>query len=137
VALETQGSRWQEWFIEVDDLTLSPKPPSSNMKTDWAILDEIVNKCSNPNKRTSLKVVVFDDMDLQYAAKVHERYPEIPMYLQVGNQDVKGNSRDNLLPLLLQRYEWLIDCVMQSNQFKQVRVLPQLHTWLWGNKRGV
>jgi 7-carboxy-7-deazaguanine synthase len=29
VCLETQGSIWQEWMLQVDDLTISPKPPSS------------------------------------------------------------------------------------------------------------
>src|SRR5699024_4026471 len=28
IGVETQGSRWQEWLAEVDDITLSPKPPS-------------------------------------------------------------------------------------------------------------
>jgi 7-carboxy-7-deazaguanine synthase len=137
VALETQGSRWQEWFMDIDDLTLSPKPPSSSMKTDWGMLDDILRKLSDHHKRASLKVVVFDDIDLQYAGHVHERYPDVPLFLQVGNDDVLGNSQESLLPRLIQRYEWLIERVMQSKQFKQVRVLPQLHTWLWGNKRGV
>jgi 7-carboxy-7-deazaguanine synthase len=137
VALETQGSRFQDWFFNVDDLTLSPKPPSSKMKTDWEILDDIIRKLADQHKLPSLKVVVFDDIDLQYAIHVHERYPDIPLYLQVGNDDVLGNSQEDLLPSLIKRYEWLIDCVMQSKQLKQVRVLPQLHTWLWGNKRGV
>jgi 7-carboxy-7-deazaguanine synthase len=39
-ALETQGSIAQDWFKDLDVLTLSPKPPSSTMKTDWAKFDE-------------------------------------------------------------------------------------------------
>ena len=44
VAVETQGSRWQDWFPAVDELTLSPEPPSSGMVADWRVLDEIVDK---------------------------------------------------------------------------------------------
>ncbi|WJH36956.1 7-carboxy-7-deazaguanine synthase QueE [Paenibacillus sp. CC-CFT747] len=44
VALETQGSRWQDWFTGIDDLTLSPKPLSSGMETDWSVLDAIVGR---------------------------------------------------------------------------------------------
>src|SRR5690606_19485375 len=33
IGLETQGSRWQDWFLDIDELTLSPKPPSSKMVT--------------------------------------------------------------------------------------------------------
>ena len=32
--LETQGSIAQDWFAQLDVLTLSPKPPSSAMHTD-------------------------------------------------------------------------------------------------------
>jgi 7-carboxy-7-deazaguanine synthase len=137
IALETQGSRWQDWFMEIDDLTLSPKPPSSNMTTDWTILDSIVQKLTAGKRTFSLKVVVFNDEDLEYARIVHRRYPDASLYLQIGNNDVVEADRDLLQKQLIERYEWLIHCVMISNDFKKVRVLPQLHTWIWGNKRGV
>jgi len=38
---------------------------------------------------------------------------------------------------LLQQYEQLIDWTMNDKEMNRVRVLPQLHTLLWGNKRGV
>lgn len=137
VALETQGSRWQEWFLDIDDLTLSPKPPSSTMETDWQMLDDIVERLSNQGRNFSLKVVVFDEKDLEYAVNVHLRYPAAPMYLQAGNDDVAEADGDLLRIRLIARYEWLIGAVMASDQLKQVRVLPQLHTWVWGNKRRV
>src|SRR4051812_37910168 len=31
VSVETQGSRWRDWLASVDRLTISPKPPSSEM----------------------------------------------------------------------------------------------------------
>ena len=30
--------------FQIDELTISPKPPSSTMKTDFDILDEIIAK---------------------------------------------------------------------------------------------
>ena len=42
IGIETQGSRWQDWFYDIDELTISPKPPSSRMKTDFEILDKII-----------------------------------------------------------------------------------------------
>src|SRR5690554_4081117 len=44
VGLETQGSRWQDWLNKVDDLVISPKPPSSGMETDFDILTGILNR---------------------------------------------------------------------------------------------
>ncbi|MFC4403429.1 7-carboxy-7-deazaguanine synthase QueE [Gracilibacillus xinjiangensis] len=135
VALETQGSRWQDWFKKIDDLTISPKPPSSQMKTNWHILDEIVERLKE--NHISLKVVIFNKSDLMYAEKVHQRYPGIPFFLQVGNDDLEEMESDHLALSLLKKYQWLIDQVVSSNTLNHVRVLPQVHALVWGNKRGV
>lgn len=139
VALETQGSKWQDWFLDIDELTISPKPPSSGMNTDFNRLDEIIDKLkeADSTRNTSLKIVVFDDEDYNYAKKVHYRYPEIPFFLQVGNDDSKTSDNLQLVSQLLHKYGCLIDKTMADNEFKDVKVLPQLHTYVWGNKRGV
>ncbi|MGG4144287.1 7-carboxy-7-deazaguanine synthase QueE [Paenibacillus algorifonticola] len=137
VGLETQGSRWQDWMADIDDLTVSPKPPSSGMITDWDRLDGVITNLNNSPNEICIKVVIFDEDDLQYAIKVHKRYPHMRLVLQVGNSDVTTVDRESLVFALLERYEWLINQVMVSSELKQVKVLPQLHTLLWGNKRGV
>ncbi|MFU1793083.1 7-carboxy-7-deazaguanine synthase QueE [Paenibacillus azoreducens] len=139
IAVETQGSRWQDWLADIDEVTVSPKPPSSGMTTDWEQLDVIVDTLSRRHVpyAYSLKVVVFDDRDLEYAQTVHCRYPGAPMYLQVGNRDVSRMDKDRHAADLVRQYEELIDKVMVSDALNDVRVLPQLHTLVWGNKRGV
>ncbi|WP_175988644.1 7-carboxy-7-deazaguanine synthase QueE [Bacillus sp. Marseille-Q1617] len=136
-ALETQGSRWQDWFYDIDDLTISPKPPSSHMKTDFEKLDFIVQNLRDNDSNISLKVVVFNDEDLQYAKVVHQRYPSIPFYIQTGNPKVMEENTKQLVSDLLNDYEALIDRVSNDEELNHVRVLPQLHTLVWGNKRGV
>jgi 7-carboxy-7-deazaguanine synthase len=139
IGVETQGSKWQDWFLDIDELTISPKPPSSEMVTDFDALDLIINNLNrnDSSHNVSLKVVVFDDQDYDYAKKVHFRYPGIPFFLQVGNDDNKTIDNQKLIENLLLKYEWLINRVMQDNELKDVKVLPQLHTYIWGNKRGV
>lgn len=140
IALETQGSKWQPWMLDINDLTLSPKPPSSGMKTNFNILDEIIAQLvanDNVSQKTSLKVVIFDEADLNYAVGVHERYPDIPFFLQVGNDDIQTDDTNQLTRRLLDKYEWLIDKTIENEQLNNVRVLPQVHTLIWGNKRGV
>jgi 7-carboxy-7-deazaguanine synthase len=139
IGLETQGSKWQDWFLNIDELTISPKPPSSEMVTDFDALDLIINNLNRDDSshNVSLKVVIFDDQDYDYAKKIHFRYPGIPFFLQVGNDDNKTIDNQQLIANLLLKYEWLIDRVMQDNELKDVKVLPQLHTYIWGNKRGV
>ncbi|SFL52915.1 7-carboxy-7-deazaguanine synthase QueE [Salibacterium qingdaonense] len=137
-AVETQGSFWQEWMTEIDDVTISPKPPSSGMKTNWEQLDAYIRRLKDRDtKKVSLKVVIFDDTDLSYAADVHERYPEVEMFLQTGNDELSTADDQWLLSHLLTRYEWLVEQVLHANRLNDVKVLPQLHTLLWGNKQGV
>ncbi|UOQ86431.1 7-carboxy-7-deazaguanine synthase QueE [Gracilibacillus salinarum] len=139
VALETQGSRWQDWFVKIDDLTISPKPPSSKMETNWTVLDDIILRLNQHHRlsHTSLKVVVFDQTDLRFAEEVHQCYSSIPFYLQVGNEDVEEAGVDQVANRLLKSYQWLIDQVMTNDRLNRVRVLPQLHALVWGNRRGV
>ncbi len=133
-ALETQGSKFQPWMRQINDLTISPKPPSSNMKPNIDILDSVIEQCIEST--LNLKVVIFDDDDYEFAKMIHHRYPNIPFYLQVGNPYLDDDV-DNHTEKLLSRYEVLVDRVMASNDMNQVYVLPQLHTLLWSNKKGV
>ena len=135
IGLETQGSKWQEWFYRIDELTISPKPPSSQMVTDYNVLDMILDNLNEHN--VSLKVVVFDDHDYEYAKDIHLRYPNVPFFVQVGNNDITTSDNQKLLLHLLNQYERLIDKVMLDPDLNDVKVLPQLHALLWGNKRGV
>lgn len=139
IGIETQGSRWQDWFLQIDELTLSPKPPSSGMETNFEVLDSIFANLQAGEfaNQVSIKVVIFDDHDLEYAKMVHKRYDTIPFYLQVGNDDLTNTNNDELVKKLLQKYEWLVDRAVADPELNNVKVLPQLHAFLWGNKRGV
>jgi 7-carboxy-7-deazaguanine synthase len=139
IGIETQGSRWQDWFLKIDELTISPKPPSSKMETNFDVLDSIfINLDENQfENNVSLKVVIFDEGDLEYAKMVHKRYAGIPFYLQAGNDDITNFNNQELIQKLLNKYEWLVSQIVEDSQLNNVKVLPQLHALLWGNKRGV
>jgi 7-carboxy-7-deazaguanine synthase len=139
MGLETQGTKWQDWFLDIDDLTISPKPPSSKMQTDFQKLDHIFQNLDTLHfgHRVSLKVVIFNQEDYEFAKAVHKRYPSVPFFLQVGNDDIRTHDNSALLTRLLVKYEDLIELVMDDVEMNNVKVLPQLHTLLWGNKRGV
>lgn len=133
-ALETQGSVVQDWFCDLDVLTLSPKPPSSAMDTDWGVLKACVNAAENGSK-TVLKVVVFDEEDYQYARTVHAQHPHLDFYLQPGNHAASESDvvdQDGLNNRLL----WLTDRALRDGWY-EAHILPQLHVIMWGNKRGV
>lgn len=143
VGLETQGTRWQDWFLEISDLTISPKPPSSGMVTDFDKLDAIVEKLHHEMLMGSfsLKVVIFDDKDFEYAKTVYNRYKgqgwitDDEFYVSVGNEDAKEDG--DISGRLLQKLDWLWNKVLMDPECNGWKPLPQLHTLVWANKRGV
>ncbi|PZV34852.1 7-carboxy-7-deazaguanine synthase QueE [Mesorhizobium kowhaii] len=137
-ALETQGSVARDWFADLDVLVLSPKPPSSEMRTDWAALEACVD-AAQEKPQIVLKLVVFDESDYVYAKGAAERFPRLPVYLQPGNHTPPGPGNEDAsvdMDGIMKRMEWLVEKVTGDRWF-DARVLPQLHVLLWGNKRAV
>lgn len=128
IHVETQGTRAPAWLAQVDLVTFSPKPPSSGMPEDWEGLAAGIRLA----RQAVLKVVVFDDRDYEYARRVRRRFPHLPFVLQVGNR-VGEDDRESLLA----RLAWLAERALADPELEGVRVLPQLHVLLWGNRRGV
>lgn len=135
LTVETQASIWQDWLLRIDDVTLSPKPPSSGMTTDLAVLDCWVERLQNHS--FSMKIVVFDDADYAFVKLLYVRYPNVTFYVQPGNADTTAQDEQATAMALLKRYEWLIDKVNTCDVLKKIYVLPQLHALVWGNRQGV
>jgi 7-carboxy-7-deazaguanine synthase len=139
-AMETQASVSQPWFANLDWLILSPKPPSSDMATDWSALDACV-KAAGKRPRCVLKIVVFDETDYAYARTVASRYPKLNTYLQVGNPAPLAAGATGVPEVvdfgdLMGRLRWLAARTLEDRWF-DATVLPQLHVLAWGNIRGV
>jgi 7-carboxy-7-deazaguanine synthase len=131
--METQGSIAQDWFKDLDILTLSPKPPSSKMPTDFTKLNDCI-AAAGQGAQVSLKIVIFDDLDYAYAKDIAARYPTLPLYIQPGNPNTNEAAIDQ--NDLNARMLWLIEKATNDNWYKPT-ILPQLHVTLWGNKKGV
>ncbi len=139
-SLETQGSIAQPWFAQLDYLTLSPKAPSSKQITRWERLDKCIASATSQQGdhrvQIHLKVVIFDEEDYGYARDVATRYPTLPLYLQAGNHTPPHLAQEIDIPGILQRMEWLVERTIADHWYN-VTILLQLHTLIWGNKRGV
>lgn len=143
--VETQGTLYKDWIDRVDDVCVSPKPPSSGNATAVGTLREFLSRC-NPVTPPYLKVVVFDNNDYQYAEYMHREFSEYEFFLSVGNEDPSlptvGNpdppagsialTRDTVLESMAN----LMEKVACDSRMRDVRVLPQMHTLAWGNARG-
>ncbi len=146
IAVETQGSLWQDWLTDCEMVTISPKPPSSGMydKMDWKMLEQYVRQLG---RRLNIKVVCFSEDDIDWAVGVHQQHNNIPFTFSVGtplyetpqyalDQGIETLTAD-VTSDILHRYRILADAILMRNDLGDVRVLPQLHTLLWGQKRGV
>lgn len=133
LAVETQGSRWQDWLKEIDQVTLSPKPPSSQMTPNLEMLDLIVSRLNQ--QQICFKIPIFDDHDLAFAKSIQARYQPEVLYLSVGNPE--PDNKGSILTNQLQRLKDLWEMVAQDDSWGKVRVLPQLHTLVYDNDRGV
>lgn len=127
VAVETQGTIYRPWLADCEVVTVSPKPPSSGMPTSYTRLDRFAAL-----PRVNLKVVVFDETDYDYARAIHIRYPSVSLTLQVGNAVGEDSTE-----ALLRKLDWLAQRAMRDEAMGDTLVLPQLHTLMYGNRRGV
>lgn len=140
VSIETQGSINPVWLEKVDDICVSPKPPSSGNETPYgfdSVLSAIYlgsagHRLAGQSGTYCHKVVVFTDEDYEYARQITNCYPEAETYLQAGT-DVGQASRDDLCDSLNR----LQERVLADPDMKRVAVLPQLHAILRGHARGI
>lgn len=133
LSVETQGSRWQTWLKDIDHVTLSPKPPSSKMNVNWEILDFIVAQLKK--EQVTFKIPIFNADDLAFAKSVQKLYQPDVLYLSVGNPE--PNVSGNIVENQLKRLQELWETVASDPEWQRVRVLPQLHTLVYSNQRGV
>nr|WP_010397576.1 7-carboxy-7-deazaguanine synthase QueE [Paracoccus sp. TRP] len=133
-ACETQGSIAQPWFGDLAMLVLSPKPPSSGQVVDWDAFDRCLSAAEGAGRRV-LKIVIFDQADLDWAREVAARYPDLPLYLQPGNPETDPETPVEP-QALADRLLWLVENTVGRGWLKP-HILPQLHVLIWGNRRGV
>jgi 7-carboxy-7-deazaguanine synthase len=138
---------WKDWLEVVDEVCVSPKPPSSQNETSQLTLAAFLNNFRDKFSNAYLKVVVFDEADYEYAQKIHHAFPEFDMFLSVGNLDGTLPTVANPTPkyrpnytdsttLLLNRTRSLMEKVANDPAMRDVCVFAQQHVLAWGNERG-
>jgi 7-carboxy-7-deazaguanine synthase len=138
VAVETQGSRWARWFEDVDHLTVSPKPPSSGMagEEERVQVDAFMSELRVTHElAASLKIVVFDYPDLEWALWVADRFRWLPFYISSGTRSLEQEPLEATAERYRQVCEWVAKAGTTAS--RRARVLPQLHVIAWGHSRGV
>lgn len=145
ISVETQGTFSPEWLHSVDALVCSPKGPGMGEICNIPTLDKFV-EANIGRVPMSLKIVVFDQRDLEFATDIFRRYSNQVgydnCYLSLGNPlppDNEGNSEvdeRHLQQLLLQEYRQLYEDISTHRVLSKVKFLPQWHLFVWGNAKG-
>lgn len=136
VAIETQGTVWRDWIAAVDRIVVSPKPPSSGMaaRSDRQ-LPAFMEHAAAAGRSPTLKVVVFDEADYEWAAGVFARFPGTSRFLSAGT-DIAAGDLAAVRAAIGDRYAWLCELAAGDPRMRNVRLLPQLHAVAFGMERG-
>lgn len=142
IAVETQGTLFKTWIHQADIITISPKGPGMGENCDLDILDYFIESLGRSTHKANLKVVAFDQRDLEFAKMMIERYSNygLPFYLSLGNPYPPGMDAgiefDSMTNILIGQYRQLFEDIKIDPILSQVRFLPQWHTFVWGNDKG-
>ncbi len=119
ILLETSGHKMPPPILWTENSTISMdcKCPSSKMqhRMDFDLFKRL-------REKDQLKFVIQDEADYEYALGILNRH------------DIKANII--FQPANGTRLGWITEKVIY-NKLENVRVLPQLHKIIWGDKRGV
>jgi 7-carboxy-7-deazaguanine synthase len=159
VAVETQGTLWRDWVRDCDVVNVSPKPPSSGhiITADKVIewLDKLFEGDNVP-LHTCVKIVAFDVPDYDFASRIFKAIAkwietnwsapwdsQFSMYLQPGSgyKDTYTTgpmSNDLMRDCIANSYRDMANLLLTDEDLRQiVRIMPQVHTMVYGDMRGV
>ena len=89
--------------------------PEEPLELKEVVKERVIDVLSQRSVNFSLKIVVFDDGDIDYAKSVFSGYPHVPQkFLQPGNARV--HDQGDISSYLLNRLEWPVTVVEVQNQ---------------------
>lgn len=140
IAVETQGQLWRDWLEDCDVVTLSPKPPSSGM-ADKLDVSKLQKYHARLPGKLALKIVIFNQEDLEFAARIRRIVPDVPFYLSAGTdqevfQDGQLSADEQVRLGVCAGFRELAERVCGDPRFHDATVLPQLHVLAWGRDLG-
>jgi 7-carboxy-7-deazaguanine synthase len=127
IVLQTNGLHYNTYFKLIHTVSMDAKTPSTGEKSNLDLILKL-------DPKDEVKTLISDRRDYEYAIKVNEKVKQARcrQILQPLNLVGQDNTQD-----LIDKLKWIGDLVLSDRRWYNVRVLPQVHVLLWGNKRGV
>jgi 7-carboxy-7-deazaguanine synthase len=146
INVETQGTYFKPWLAECDCITVSPKGPGMGEITDIRVLDNFLRECWLRTINPTMKVVVFDQRDLDFAVDLYQQFGEQykfkGWFLSLGNPNPPGlpnqweADHGSAMKDAIKRYQMLFEDIQQHPILAKMRFLPQWHWFVWGDEKG-
>jgi 7-carboxy-7-deazaguanine synthase len=145
IAVETQGTFKPSWLHQCDVVTVSPKPPSMGEKYEPGKFEEFIKEFSN-HLGLAIKVPIFGVEDFDMLDDVNYRASLLMLddvvYISLGNPMPPGKldiepTLKEFRNQMLDHFERITTGILNDSRFQNVKILPQLHVLVWGNRQGV
>jgi 7-carboxy-7-deazaguanine synthase len=135
LAVETQGQLWHDWLDYVDLVTCSPKAPSSGMadQLDMAMLRKYQVRLQG---KLVFKIVCFGEVDLDFAERIHMRFPEIPFYITTGTPVDHSVALVSVREKVLDGFRQVSEMVLKRPKLLDAVIGCQQHALLYGRELG-
>jgi 7-carboxy-7-deazaguanine synthase len=135
--IETQGTICKPCLRMCDMVVVSPKPPSSGLVSLTARQLDAWSDLTTYGVEVGMKIVVFDDKDFDWAVSLYQDARiHLSRKIKFGLQ--AGTAQDgDVTEVVLDKYRWLVTKWLQSGKMPDAVVLPQVHTLVWGRRKGV
>ena len=136
-SMETQGSRIKPWFSKLRHVIVSPKPPSAGMHhfNPEKYITNIL-KINELNPSVAVKIPVGDEKDIEFFKDIQRGIPN-QMYMSIINYDLKNGDIAEFRDGLCEAYKRVVELVLKDPELNNIKVYPQQHTLIWGNRQGV
>ena len=128
IVLQTNGLHYYIDFDLIHTVGMDMKTPSTGEKSNESLILELKPK-------DEVKTLIHDMTDYEYAVKINKIVEGVgcKQILQPLNL-----VKEDTISSLLDKYRWICEMVVKDRRWgDNVRVIPQMHVFLWGNKRGV
>lgn len=154
ISVETQGTFTPEWLSMCEWITVSPKGPGMGEKFEREKFNMFMNTFLRMDLAHScIKIVIFSAQDLEFASAIAEDWPSTisndRFYLSVGNpfppgtyqpfetgEDATADEIGMFRRTVQRQTEQVLEDLKGFPALRTARILPQVHTLLWGQAKG-
>jgi len=127
IVLQTNGLHYNPAFDLIHTVSMDMKTPSTGEKSNEGLIYKLKPK-------DEIKTLINNEKDYRYAMRINKKV------LASGCSHVLqplNLLKEDTFDSLIEKYKWISEAVVKDERWKNVRVVPQLHVLIWGNKRGV